>query len=82
MPLSIRNLRAERLAREVASACGETITQTIISALEERLDRIRSRKRSADIHAEIMDISRRSSAIPDRDRRSPDEILGYDKNGV
>jgi plasmid stability protein len=31
---------------------------------------------------EIMAISRRGAALPIRDRRSDDEILGYDANGV
>jgi hypothetical protein len=31
---------------------------------------------------EILKISKRCSAIPDRDQRSADEILGYDSVGV
>jgi hypothetical protein len=31
---------------------------------------------------EIMKISRRCSEIPDQDKRSPDEILGYGSKGV
>jgi hypothetical protein len=34
MVLSIRNPQAEKLAREVAAESGESITQTIIQALE------------------------------------------------
>ena len=37
MPLSIRNPRAEQLAREVAALSKENLTQAIIRALEERL---------------------------------------------
>ncbi|MBW1980509.1 MAG: type II toxin-antitoxin system VapB family antitoxin, partial [Deltaproteobacteria bacterium] len=40
MALSIRNPRAEQLAREVAAMSGENLTQAIIRALEERLERL------------------------------------------
>ena len=82
MPLSIRNQRAEQLAREVASVSGENITQAIIHALEERLERLRGRRKVKDTDNEIMNISKRCSAIPDQDKRSADEILGYDDSGV
>ena len=82
MPLSIRNPRAEKLARELAAESGENITQAIIHALEERLERIRGRRTATDTAAEIMVISKRCSQIPDQDERSPDEILGYDPTGV
>lgn len=82
MPLSIRNQRAEQLAREVASVSGENITQAIIHALEERLERLRGRRKVKDTYNEIMNISKRCSAMSDQDKRSADEILGYDDSGV
>lgn len=82
MALSIRNPRAERLAREVAAESGENITQAIIQALEERLIRLKGRHSTTEIADEIMKISIRCSALPDMDRRGTDEILGYDETGV
>ena len=82
MALSIRNQRAEELAREVAAESGETMTQAIIRALEERLERLRGRRRLTDTAREILKISDRCSALPDLDPRSPDDILGYDSNGI
>ena len=82
MALSIRNPRAEKLARELAAESGETITQAITHALEERLERLRGRSTATDLMAEILRISKRCSAIPDQDQRSADEILGYDSVGV
>ena len=82
MALSIRNARAEQLAREVASETGDSLTQTIIDALEERLERLRGRRAAADLTEEIMAISRRCSALPDCDPHSPDEILGYGAAGT
>jgi antitoxin VapB len=82
MALSIRNLKAEKLAREIAAESGETITQAITLALEERLERLRGRSTTTDLVEEILKISKRCSAIPDRDQRSFDEILGYDSAGA
>lgn len=82
MALSIRNAKTEKLAREVAAESGENITQAITHALEERLQRLRGRSMAIDLAEEIGKISKRCSEIPDQDRRSPDEILGYGPTGV
>lgn len=82
MALNIRNPRAEQLAREVAGESGENLTQAIIHALEERLERLRGRRTTTDTAEEIIRISRRCSSLPDLDQRSPEEILGYDHIGV
>ena len=82
MPLSIRNEKAEKLARKVASLSDETITEAIIHALEERLERITGRRQAPDLMEDINTISRRCSNLPDLDTRTPDEILGYNDNGV
>ncbi len=82
MALSIRNPRAEQLAREVAAEGGENLTEAIIRALEERLERLRGRRTTIDTAEEIMRIAKRCSSLPDHDRRSPEEILGYNDTGV
>jgi antitoxin VapB len=41
MSLNIKNGEAERLARELANATGESLTGAVTQALRERLDRIR-----------------------------------------
>lgn len=82
MGLSIRNEKAERLAREVAAISGENITQAIVHALEERLERLQGRRTTVDLVEEIMTISKRCRSLPDKDQRSPEEILGYGTRGV
>ena len=82
MALSIRNEKTEKLARELAAESGENITQAITRALEERLQRLRRRSTASDLAEEILKISRRCSELPDQDKRSPDEILGYGPAGV
>lgn len=81
MGLSIRNQKAEQLARQVAAETGETLTNAIIVALEERLLRLQGRKTMPDVVEEILKISQRCASLPDLDPRSPDEILGYNSNG-
>lgn len=82
MALSIKNTKAERLAHEVAKETGENITQAVIHALEECLRRLRGRKSTPDCVAMVLEISARCSALPDLDRRSEEQILGYDDSGT
>jgi antitoxin VapB len=82
MALSIQNPKAEKLAREVAAKSGESITQAIITALEDRLERMRGKRTTIDLTAEILNIAESCSNLPDRDTRTPDQILGYNHQGV
>ena len=82
MPISIRNEKTEKLAREVAALTGENITLAITNALEARLNNLKGRKTILDLTEEIMQISERCQQLPDIDSRTPDEILGYDHFGV
>ena len=82
MPLSIRNREAEKLARELASETGETLTQAIVQSLRDRLERLRGSRAAPDTLWEIMQISRRCALLADRDTRSAGEILGYDASGA
>ena len=81
MALNIKDPEADRLARELAGRTGETLTQTVIVALRERLKR-EGAKSPLSLKDEIMEISRRCAALPDRDKRSAEEIIGYDENGL
>jgi antitoxin VapB len=82
MGLSIQNPKAEKLARELASKSGESLTQAIITALEDRLERMRGKRTTLDLTEEILNIADRCSKLPDLDIRTPDQILGYNKRGV
>ena len=82
MGISIKNDRAEKLARQVSAETGESLTEAVIHALEERLERLKGRRSAPDLAETLMAISRRSSALPDLDTRDADEILGYDENGA
>jgi antitoxin VapB len=82
MALSIKDERADRLARELARRTGESLTEAITRALEERLRRVAPRKHDARLLRELNDIARQSAALAGDDRRTPEEIIGYDENGL
>lgn len=82
MALRIKNQRAEKLAHEIARRSGQTITQAVIVALEERLQRLANRRSAPTLLDEIQEIQRRCAALPNRDERCADEILGYSRDGT
>jgi antitoxin VapB len=82
VPISIRNPKAEALAREVAARAGETMTQAISRALEERLARLRTPRERAATSRSLLAIARRINRRQTRDRRSAEKILGYDRHGL
>jgi antitoxin VapB len=82
MALSIKDPEADRLARELASVTGESLTQAVLRALRERLQRETGRRRGIVLRDEIARIQERIARLPVRDDRSDDEILGYDHDGI
>lgn len=81
MALSIKDQEADRLARELADATGESITTAVRRALQERLARQTERSRGK-IGGEIRRIQERLGRLPVKDPRPADEILGYDDHGL
>jgi len=82
MPLSIKNEATERLARQVAREAGESLTEAIQTALQERLERLRRQRRGHILSGQIEDLLRRVDALPVHDSRPESEILGYDEDGL
>ena len=81
MHLNIKNDEAHKLATELAEMTGESLTSVVTLALRERLARERRRRRSGSIAARLMKIGSQFAALADTGR-SPDEILGYDEQGL
>jgi antitoxin VapB len=46
------------------------------------LERLETGRRSHALAAQIDDILQRVDAMPDLDTRTPDEIIGYDDDGL
>jgi len=80
MRLNIGNLEACRLARAIADATGETLTNAVMQALRERYALIESRKGRASVD-EILAIADRVAVHIKRPNPIHGEIL-YDADGL
>ncbi len=82
MAISIKDVTTDRLARELAQTTGESLTEAIRRALEERLQRERARRASTGLVARIQQIQETVAQLPVIDPRTADELLGYDDAGL
>jgi antitoxin VapB len=82
MALNIRNQETERLAEALARETGETKTEAVTRALRDRLARLRRERGRRRLADELEEIAVHCAGLPIVDARSPDEILGYDRNGL
>jgi antitoxin VapB len=82
MALNIKNPEADRLAHELAQVTGESLTETVIRALRERLSRVVGRRSRRGLRDDIARIQARVATLPRLDPRSDEELLGYDASGL
>ncbi|NEV60611.1 type II toxin-antitoxin system VapB family antitoxin [Thiorhodococcus minor] len=82
MALTIVNEEVEQLARELASQTGEPIPQIILSALQERAGRLQRQRSEVSAIARIRQARERCAELPDHDRSSAEDILGYSSEGA
>jgi len=80
--LSIKHREADQLARALAREAGETLTEAVVTALRERLGRVRRPRRVTRLRANIRAIQRRIARLPVLDARAADDILDYDEYGA
>jgi antitoxin VapB len=81
MALSIKSDEADRLARELAAETGESLTDAVVIALRERLDREHT-KRADSMRARLKRLAADVAALRVADGRTPEEIIGYDEAGA
>lgn len=82
MALNIKDPVTDELARRLAAATGESITIAVRVAMEERLDRIERARRVEARRPRLARYIERARARAIRDHRTPEEILGYDAQGL
>jgi antitoxin VapB len=82
MTVLIRDADADRIIRELAARTGETITQAVRIAAEERLARLPAPRKGRIDQEALERTLAKIRSYPVTDDRSPDEILGYDENGL
>lgn len=82
MALSIKNPETERLARELARVTGQNLTDAVTEALRDRLIRETGRGRDDTLRDDVRRIQEEVARLPVLDDRSPDELIGYQEDGL
>lgn len=80
MSLNIKARRVHELARQLAERRGTTLTSAVEAALEEAL--ARGGRSGGRVRERLDAIARHCAGRPRLDRRTADEILGYDERGL
>ncbi len=80
--LNIKDERAHRLARELADRTGENLTRAVVHAIEEKLERLTLANDRQSRLKVLMRIANEAAALPIMDDRTPEEIIGYDEDGL
>ena len=81
MALNIKSDDADRLARQLAAETGESLTEAVVNALRERLERQRARQQPS-MKTRLQRLAAEVAAMPVADARRPDEIIDYDDAGL
>lgn len=81
MAFSIKNDEADALARRLSSTTGESLTDAVLVALRERLQREEARRRigTAD---RLRRLAAEAGELRVIDDRPVDELLGFDASGL
>ena len=90
MPLNIKNAEVERLIADIAGSTGETKTETVRRALEERKSRLayrvsanrRSERLKRFLEQEVWPRIPRKELGRTLSRKEQEAILGFGKDGV
>jgi antitoxin VapB len=82
MSLNIKNPNAFKAAHELAGLTGETLTEAVTRAIEDRLRNLKKAQATAQVATSVADLQAFVASLPDRDPRSAEEILGYDAFGL
>jgi antitoxin VapB len=83
MGIFIKKPDAEAKIRELAERTGESLTDAVERAVEEKLQRLGGAKKKGRIDREkVAELLAYFDSLPVDDPRTPDEIIGYDEYGV
>ena len=82
MPLNIKDADTQALTKRLASLTGESLTQAVKQAVQERLAHVEKTRRALRLADELDYIALHCANLPRSDRRSAEEIVGYDERGL
>ena len=80
--LNLKDGETYELALRLAKLHGDTLNDAVKSALREKLARDEREATRQERLARMLAIVKAYQALPDKDTRTADEILGYDENGL
>ena len=82
MSLNIIDPETHALAKRLASLTGESLTQAVKRAIQERLAQVEKSRRSIRLADELDHIALHCAGLLRRDRQSAEQIIGYDERGL
>ena len=82
MPLNIKDPDTHALAKRLASLTGESLAKAVKLAIQERLAQVEKTQGTTRLADELDHIALHCAGLPRRDRRSADQIIGYDERGL
>jgi antitoxin VapB len=83
MAITLDHPEIDELAHELSHYTGESVTQAVLTAMRERLEREKEKlSQAVSLKEEILRIGQECAALPVLDQRTPEEILGYNQHGV
>ncbi len=81
MAINIKDPATDAIARQLAAATGESLTDAVRTSIEERWDRIRRQNLRSSRSERLQGYLDRARALPKLDERSLEELL-YDEDGL
>ena len=82
MPLHIKDADTHSMAKRLANLTGESLSKAVKRAIQEKLTRLERTRDGVALADELDRIALHCAGLPRRHRRSADEVIGYDENGL
>jgi antitoxin VapB len=82
MSLNIKDQRTHELVRRLAALTGETMTEAVRVAVQERLKYQLAGRGGRPLGERLREIARHCATLPVISQRGEDETLGYDERGL
>ena len=84
MSLNIKDPRTHELVRRLADATGETQTEAVRIAVQERLRKVHAQRgrRAKGLAQRLDEIAQHCGSLPIRRAGTEDQILGYNDRGL
>jgi antitoxin VapB len=82
MGVIIKNPKTEKKIRRLARRTGETLTQAVDRAVDDRLAQFPPRRKRGIDRKKLAELLDYFDSLPVDDPRTPEEIIGYDEHGV